>query len=603
MSRFTRLEDYALIGDCETAALVSIDGSIDWLCWPRFDSGACFASILGGPEFGRWRIAPVGGVAEVTRRYIDETLILETTFETERGAVALIDFMPAYDDRSDLLRIVRGIRGEVEMRTELLVRFDYGSVVPWVSRTDKRTHRIVAGPDLITLRSSVEEHGESLKTVGDWVVRKGEEYPFALTWSASHLKPPDEIDALAALERTRKLWSEWSARCTYDGKWRKVVMRSLLTLKALTYAPTGGIVAAPTTSLPEHIGGVRNWDYRFCWLRDATLTLLALLNAGYTEEAGAWRDWLLRAAAGSPEQVQIMYGISGERMLRESTLPWLPGYEKSAPVRIGNAAHSQMQLDVYGEVMDALHQANVAGLAESDDAWALQVALTNHVAAIWRQPDSGIWEVRGPPQHFTHSKVMAWVAVDRAVQSAEQFGLPAPLTEWRALRDEIHAEVCDHGFNANMGCFVQAYDTTLLDASLLMLPLVGFLPPDDPRIVATVECIEQRLVDSAGFVLRYDTARTEDGLPEGEGAFLACSFWLADCYVVMGRRADAERLFAKLVSLCNDLGLLAEEFDAERQRLCGNFPQGFSHVALLSTAFNLWRRGEMAPVEQRAHSA
>ncbi|HEX9485153.1 MAG TPA: glycoside hydrolase family 15 protein, partial [Gemmatimonadaceae bacterium] len=539
MSRFTRLEDYALIGDCETAALVSIDGSIDWLCWPRFDSGACFASILGGPEFGRWRIAPVGGVAEVTRRYIDETLILETTFETERGAVALIDFMPAYDDRSDLLRIVRGIRGEVEMRTELLVRFDYGSVVPWVSRTDKRTHRIVAGPDLITLRSSVEEHGESLKTVGDWVVRKGEEYPFALTWSASHLKPPDEIDALAALERTRKLWSEWSARCTYDGKWRKVVMRSLLTLKALTYAPTGGIVAAPTTSLPEHIGGVRNWDYRFCWLRDATLTLLALLNAGYTEEAGAWRDWLLRAAAGSPEQVQIMYGISGERMLRESTLPWLPGYEKSAPVRIGNAAHSQMQLDVYGEVMDALHQANVAGLAESDDAWALQVALTNHVAAIWRQPDSGIWEVRGPPQHFTHSKVMAWVAVDRAVQSAEQFGLPAPLTEWRALRDEIHAEVCDHGFNANMGCFVQAYDTTLLDASLLMLPLVGFLPPDDPRIVATVECIEQRLVDSAGFVLRYDTARTEDGLPEGEGAFLACSFWLADCYVVMGRRADA----------------------------------------------------------------
>ncbi len=511
--------------------------------------------------------------------------------------------MPAYDDRSDLLRIVRGLRGEVEMRTELLVRFDYGSVVPWVSRTDLRTHRVVAGPDLITLRSNVEEHGESLKTVGDWVVRKGEEYPFALTWSASHLKPPGEIDALAALERTRKLWSEWSARCTYDGKWRKVVMRSLLTLKALTYAPTGGIVAAPTTSLPEHIGGVRNWDYRFCWLRDATLTLLALLNAGYTEEAGAWRDWLLRAAAGSPEQVQIMYGISGERMLRESTLPWLPGYEKSAPVRIGNAAHSQMQLDVYGEVMDALHQASVAGLAESDDAWALQVALTNHVAAIWHQPDSGIWEVRGPPQHFTHSKVMAWVAVDRAVQSAEQFGLPAPLTEWRALRDEIHAEVCDRGFNTNMGCFVQAYDTTLLDASLLMLPLVGFLPPDDPRIVATVECIEQRLVDSAGFVLRYDTARTVDGLPEGEGAFLACSFWLADCYVVMGRRADAERLFAKLVSLCNDLGLLAEEFDAERQRLCGNFPQGFSHVALLSTAFNLWRRGEMAPVEQRAHSA
>lgn len=603
MSRFTRLEDYALIGDCETAALVSIDGSIDWLCWPRFDSGACFAAILGGPEFGRWRIAPVGGVAEVSRRYVDETLILETTFETESGTVALIDFMPAHDDRSDLLRIVRGIRGEVEMRTELLVRFDYGSVVPWVSRVDRRTHRIVAGPDLITLRSTVEEHGESLKTVGDWVVRKGEDYPFALTWSASHLKPPSEIDALAALERTRKTWSEWSERCTYDGKWRKIVMRSLLTLKALTYAPTGGIVAAPTTSLPEHIGGVRNWDYRFCWLRDATLTLLALLNAGYIEEAGAWRDWLLRAAAGSPEQVQIMYGISGERMLRESTLPWLPGYENSAPVRIGNAAHSQMQLDVYGEVMDALHQASVAGLAESHDAWALQVALTNHVAAIWRQTDSGIWEVRGPPQHFTHSKVMAWVAVDRAVQSAEQFGLPAPLAEWRAVRDEIHAEVCERGFNANMGCFVQAYDSTLLDASLLMLPLVGFLPPDDPRIVATVQCIEQRLVDSAGFVLRYDTARTVDGLPEGEGAFLACSFWLADCYVVMGRRADAERLFAKLVSLCNDLGLLAEEFDAERQRLCGNFPQGFSHVALLSTAFNLWRRAEKAPVEQRAHSA
>jgi GH15 family glucan-1,4-alpha-glucosidase len=588
MSTSARIESYALIGDCRTAALVSVEGSVDWLCWPRFDSGACFAALLGTPEHGRWRIAPVDAVRRVRRGYRDDTMILETELETDEGVVVLTDFMPPADETSDLVRIVRCVRGRVRMCMELALRFDYGSVVPWVSRLDDGRLRAVAGPDMVTLATDVELHGKDLTSVGEFVVAEGETRTFVLSWGPSHLLPPDSTDPWRALERTDGFWREWASRCTYRGAWRTAVMRSLLTLKALTYAPTGGIVAAPTTSLPEAIGGTRNWDYRYCWLRDATLTLLALMDAGYVDEAAAWRDWLLRAAAGSPEQVQIMYGLSGERMLREWELPWLPGYESSRPVRVGNAAHAQQQLDVYGEVMDALYQARLAGLPASREGWALQVALTNHVARVWREPDSGIWEVRGPPQHFTHSRVMAWVALDRGVRSIEEFGLEGPLEEWRTARQEIHADVCARGYDERQGAFVQAYGSDLLDASLLMLPLVGFLPADDPRVRGTIACIEQRLVED-GLVLRYDSAETRDGLPPGEGAFLACSFWLADGYVMQGRHADATALFERLLALCNEVGLLAEEYDAARGRLCGNFPQAFSHVALLSTAFNLAR--------------
>ncbi len=602
------LEDYALIGDCESAALVGIDGSIDWLCWPRFDRPACFAALLGTPDNGRWRIAPLGGEAEVSRRYDGDTLILETTYETDTGAVVLIDFMPVHDEYPSLVRIVRGLRGHVEMRSELVLRFEYGLVVPWVTEVNRRVHRAVAGPDRVAILSDVTMHGEGLTTVGNFTVRAGDSCPFVLAWSPSHTDPRSvernvgrtlDESVPRALARTKSFWKKWASRCTYRGDHRKQVMRSLLTLKALTYAPTGGIVAAPTMSLPEHIGGVRNWDYRYCWLRDATLTLLALVSGGYTEEAGQWRDWLLRAAMGSPDQVQIMYGLSGERSLHEHELEWLPGYEGSAPVRVGNAAHAQMQLDVYGEVMDALHQASVAGLATSDDAWSLQRKFTAHIGKIWREPDAGIWEVRGKPQHFTHSKVMAWVAVDRAIRSAEQFGLRAPLEDWRALRDEIHVDVCERAFSKKAGCFAQAYDSDLPDASTLIIPLVGFLPPDDPRVIATIRCVEQHLCVN-GFVLRYNSRDTDDGLPEGEGAFLACSFWLADCYVLMGRRDDAEKLFNRLVSLCNDVGLLSEEYDPALGRLCGNFPQGFSHLALLSTAFNLWKSNGEAMVGKRA---
>ena len=581
------IEDYALIGDCETAALVSNMGSIDWLCWPRFDSGACFAALLGGADNGRWRVAPAGEAQMVKRRYRGDTLILETEYETPTGAVRVTDFMPVRDERSDVVRIITGIRGEVEMRSELVLRFDYGSVEPWVSRVDPETWRAIAGPDLVTLRTDVEVHGDHMRTVGTFVVQAGEERSMVLTWNPSHKEPPGAIDAREAFDRTEAQWVEWSSKCTYDGPWRDIVVRSLLTLKALTYAPTGGMVAAVTTSLPELIGGTRNWDYRYCWLRDATLTLLALMNGGYTAEASAWRDWLLRAAAGSPQQVQIMYGLSGERLLREWEIPWLAGYEGSKPVRVGNLAHAQVQLDVYGEVMDALYQASKVGLAASEEAWALQVALTTHVARIWQDVDQGIWEGRGPERHFTHSKVMAWVAVDRAVKSAEEFALAAPLGEWRALREEMHAQICRQGYNEELGTFVQTYGSTLLDASLLMIPLVGFLPADDPRVVGTVQAVEQRLLDEDGFVMRYDSAETQDGLPPGEGAFLACSFWLADCYAIMGRRAEAEALFTRLVSLANDVGLLSEEYDARRKRLCGNFPQAFSHLALVETAFNL----------------
>jgi GH15 family glucan-1,4-alpha-glucosidase len=599
-----RIEDYALIGDCETAALVSRDGSIDWLCWPRFDSGACFAALLGGPEHGRWRLGPATSetVRQVRRRYRGDTMILETEFETDTGVAVVIDFMPVDGERSDVVRIVEGRRGTVALSTELVMRFDYGSVVPWVSRMDDGRLRMIAGPDMVTLATDIPTHGEHLTTIGDFTIAADERHWFALTWSPSHLPPTGSVDALQALERTQRFWDGWAGRCRYEGRSRAAVMRSLLTLKALTYGPTGGIVAAPTTSLPEQIGGTRNWDYRFCWLRDATLSLLALMDAGYVEEAGAWRDWLLRAAAGSPSQVQIMYGLAGERMLREWEVPWLPGYEGSAPVRIGNAAAAQLQLDVYGEVMDALYQAHLAGLAESRDAWALQVALATHVGTIWTSPDHGIWEVRGPVQHFTYSKVMAWVAIDRAVKSVEHFGLEGPVDEWRTLRQRIHDDVCANAWNPALGSFVQAYGSTLLDASLLMLPLVGFLPADDPRIRGTIACIEQHLMVD-GFVLRYDSGTTADGLPPGEGAFLACSFWLADCLAITGRGAEADALFDRLVSLANDVGLLSEEYDPRARRLTGNFPQAFSHVALVSSAFNRSSAAGHAPAEQRGASA
>jgi GH15 family glucan-1,4-alpha-glucosidase len=599
-----RIEDYALIGDCETAALVSRDGSIDWLCWPRFDSGACFAALLGGPEHGRWRLGPATSetVRQVRRRYRGDTMILETEFETDTGVAVVIDFMPVDGERSDVVRIVEGRRGTVALSTELVMRFDYGSVVPWVSRMDDGRLRMIAGPDMVTLATDIPTHGEHLTTIGDFTIAADERHWFALTWSPSHLPPTGSVDALQALERTQRFWDGWAGRCRYEGRSRAAVMRSLLTLKALTYGPTGGIVAAPTTSLPEQIGGTRNWDYRFCWLRDATLSLLALMDAGYVEEAGAWRDWLLRAAAGSPSQVQIMYGLAGERMLREWEVPWLPGYEGSAPVRIGNAAAAQLQLDVYGEVMDALYQAHLAGLAESRDAWALQVALATHVGTIWTSPDHGIWEVRGPVQHFTYSKVMAWVAIDRAVKSVEHFGLEGPVDEWRTLRQRIHDDVCANAWNPALGSFVQAYGSTLLDASLLMLPLVGFLPADDPRIRGTIACIEQHLMVD-GFVLRYDSGTTADGLPPGEGAFLACSFWLADCLAITGRGAEADALFDRLVSLASDVGLLSEEYDPRARRLTGNFPQAFSHVALVSSAFNRSSAAGHAPAEQRGASA
>jgi GH15 family glucan-1,4-alpha-glucosidase len=509
--------------------------------------------------------------------------------------------MPPSDERSHVVRIVRGVRGRVAMRMDLVLRFDYGSVVPWLSRLDDERLRAVAGPDMITLRTDVPFHGEHLTSVAEFAVSEGETRTFVLTWGPSHRAPPVPVDPLPALERTQQFWHEWAGRCTYRGVHRDAVMRSLLTLKALTYRPTGGIVAAPTTSLPEQLGGIRNWDYRYCWLRDATLTLLALINAGYVDEAASWRNWLLRAAAGSPDQVQIMYGLAGERRLLEWEIPWLPGYEHSVPVRIGNAAHAQRQLDVYGEVMDAMYQARLAGLTESRDAWALQVALTNHVSQHWREPDHGIWEVRGGAQHFTHSKVMAWVALDRAVKSVERFGLEGPVDDWRAVRHTIHDDVCRNGWSDTLGSFVQAYGSKLLDASLLMIPLVGFLPPEDARVHGTVACLEERLVED-GLVLRYDSAATLDGLPAGEGAFLACSFWLADTYVMLGRHDDASALFDRLVAHANDVGLLSEEYDTALGRQVGNFPQAFSHVALVNTAFNLtrpeWREGSNAASER-----
>jgi GH15 family glucan-1,4-alpha-glucosidase len=582
------IEDYALIGDCESGALVGRDGSIDWLCWPRFDSAACFASLLGGSEHGRWKVAPAEPVLRTERRYRGDSLILETTFVTEGGQVTMIDFMPPTGAQSDLVRMIIGGAGEVQMKTELVLRFGYGLLVPWVTRSDAHTLCAIAGPDMVVVRSDVPLRGEQLTTVGDFTVRAGQTVAFTMTWGPSHQEPPIPVVPHTALAEAEAYWRDWVSRCTYEGEFRAPVVRSLLTLKALTFRPTGGIVAAPTTSLPEEIGGTRNWDYRVCWLRDATLTLVALMDAGYYDEALAWRDWLLRAAAGSPHQVQIMYGLAGEHRLPEWEIPWLPGYEGSAPVRVGNAAHGQLQIDVFGEVMDALHQARRGGMPESREAWRLERALVCHLESIAHLPDHGIWEVRGPAQHFTHSKVMAWVALDRAIGSAVQCGLDGPLDRWRSYRERLHEEICARAYDPALGSFVQAYGSRQLDASLLQLPLVGFLPATDERVRGTVRAIEQRLVVD-GFVYRYDSALTQDGLPPGEGAFLACTFWLADNYLLQGRHAEARALFAKLLAIRNDVGLLAEEYHPSRRRLVGNFPQAFSHVALVSTAFNLQR--------------
>ncbi len=585
-----RIEDYAIIGNCETAALVGRDGSIDWLCLPRFDSGACFAALLGGPEHGRWLVAPAEERdVRITRRYLDNTLVLETVFTTPSGSVSLTDFMHRRNGGSDLVRIVKAVQGEVPMRTELVVRFDYGAIVPWVSQQDDGRLQFIAGPDRLLLQTAVPTRGEDMRTVGDFTLREGEEASFVLEWSASFRTPPSPVsaeDVEEARKQVHSFWTGWAAAFKSTDQWGDAVVRSLLTLKALAHWETGGIVAAPTTSLPEQLGGPRNWDYRFCWLRDATFTLYALIGAGILDEAKAWHEWLLRAVAGSPDDLQIVYGVAGDRRLEEYEIPWLPGYEGAGPVRIGNGAVKQLQLDVYGEVLDAFYVARHAGLATSDATWALERALLSHLETIWREPDEGIWEVRGGARHFTHSKVMAWVAFDRAVRSIEEFGLDGPLERWRDVRSQIHAEVCERGYDAKQNAFVQSFDASTLDASLLLVPIVGFLPPDDARVQGTVAAIEKKLLHD-GFVLRYDTGTEVDGLPPGEGAFLACSFWLVDNYVLLGRYEEAHALFERLLSLRNDVGLLAEEYDPHERRQLGNFPQAFSHLALINAAHSL----------------
>jgi GH15 family glucan-1,4-alpha-glucosidase len=591
------IEDYALLGNCETVALVDRGGSIDWLGLPRFDSPACFAALLGTPDNGRWLMAPADASAHSARRYRGDTLILETTFETDTGTVCVIDFMTRRDGATDIVRLVRGISGTVAMRMELVVRFDYGSVVPWVSRRSGGGLELVAGPDRLVLDTEVALFGENMRTTAEFEVQQGEEIGFTLTWSPSFRPIPVRLDANAALSEVEGFWKQWSSRFQPMGEWDGAVLRSLLTLKALAHFETGGIVAAATTSLPEQIGGPRNWDYRFCWLRDATLTLYALMQSGFLDEAQAWREWLVRAVAGSPEQLQIMYGVAGERRLTEYEITWLPGYENSAPVRVGNAAHEQRQLDVYGEVIDALYVGRCLGLADYTPSWDLECHLIAHLETIWEQPDDGIWEMRGGRRNFTHSKVMAWVAFDRAIRSVQEFGLDGPVERWVEVRDRIHRQVCEQGFDAGLNSFVQSYGSGQLDASLLMIPLVGFLPADDFRVVGTVAAIERTLLRD-GFVLRYDTGTGNDGLPPGEGAFLACSFWLADNYVLQGRLDEARALFEKLLALRNDVGLLAEEYDHGRKRQVGNFPQAFSHLALIGAAHNLSDYG--GPAHQRA---
>jgi GH15 family glucan-1,4-alpha-glucosidase len=584
-----RIEDYALIGDTQTAALVSRDGSIDWWCVPRFDSGAVFAALLGTPDHGRWLLAPAGGLRSVERTYRGDTLVLETTFRTDDGDVRITDCMPLRGATVDIVREVEGLSGRVPIHMELVIRFDYGSIVPWVYGVDAGL-RAVAGPDALVLHTAVPTRGAGRTTVSDFVVEAGERVSFILAYHESHVDPPRAFDATRAIKDTERWWRKWSDQCTYQGEWRDAVMRSLITLKALTYAPTGGIVAAPTTSLPEWLGGVRNWDYRFCWLRDATLTLISLTLGGYTEEALAWRDWLLRAAAGDPQDLQIMYGVAGERRLTELTLDWLPGYAASRPVRLGNAASEQFQLDVYGEVMATLYRTRqlIPDPGQHRDSWDLELALLGSLEGLWRKPDEGIWEVRGPREHFTHSKAMAWLAFDRAVRNVEAFGLDGPVGRWRRTRDEIHAQICNEGFDHELNAFTQAYGSKQLDASVLLMPMSGFLPGDDPRVRGTVDAIERHLLHD-GFVARYQTdpRGTVDGLPAGEGTFLPCSFWLADNRAMIGREEAATELFERLLGLRNDVGLFAEEYDPVSGRQLGNFPQAFTHVCLVNTAAHL----------------
>jgi len=585
-----RIEDYAMIGDCHTAALVSKKGSIDWLCLPHFDSGACFAALLGTPENGYWSICPMGEVRRLRRKYRKGTLVLETEFTTDSGSVVVIDCMVPRDGNPELLRLVRGIAGRVEMKTEIVLRFDYGSVVPWVTGCDTGISAI-AGPDKVNLRTRVPLRGEDFKTIANFAITEGEEISFDLAWHPSHLPAPLPINVQASIQQTEEWWLDWSKRCTYKGEWQDAVERSLITLKALTFDPTGGIVAAPTTSLPEALGGVRNWDYRFCWVRDATLTLHALMDAGYLEEARNWRQWLLRAVAGHPSELNILYGLRGERRLTELELPWLEGYEGSKPVRIGNAAYQQFQLDIFGEVFDTLFQYRKAGLEAPDETREdVAQALVEFLLTAWEQPDDGIWEVRGPRRQFTHSKMMAWVAMDRAVKALELKWFSADIEKWRAVRDAIHEQVCAQGFDRELNSFVQSYGSKHLDASLLIMPVVGFLPAHDPRVLGTVAAIERHLMSKEGFVARYSTDPNVDGLPQGEAAFLACTFWLADNYILQGRRADAVHTMELLLGIRNDVGLLAEEYDVEAKRLLGNFPQAFSHIGLVNTAMNFQRK-------------
>jgi GH15 family glucan-1,4-alpha-glucosidase len=593
-----RIEDYAMIGDCESAALIGCDGSVDWLCWPRFDSAACFAALLGTPENGRWLLAPACASPNVRRRYLPDTLILETEFQTKTGTATVVDFMPATDGDADLVRIVFGRSGQVIFRTELVIRFGYGATVPWVTRAEDGTINAIAGPERLVLRTSATLYGEDLKTVGEFTVTAGQSVPFVLSYGPSFESPAGPIDPFKALETTAQFWRQWSGRCPDVGPWTDAVRRSLITLKAMTYAPTGGIVAAVTTSLPERLTGSRNWDYRFCWLRDATFTLLAFMHLGYYDEAQAWRDWLIRAVAGSPRQVQILYGVGGERWLPELVIPWLAGYKNSSPVRIGNAASQQLQIDVFGEIADAMFQARKAGMMPSERAHAIRLAVLEYLAAAWREPDEGIWEVRGGRQHFVHSKVMAWVAFDRAANYVGAEASADSGQRWREIADEIHVEICERGFDRDLNSFVQTYGSKRLDASLLLIPLVGFLPASDPRICGTLRAIEEKLLIQDEFVLRYESEGGTDGLPPGEGAFFPCSFWLVDNYLLQGRFEEARKLFDRLLLRCNDVGLLAEEFDPLTGRMLGNFPQAYSHVGLINCALNLSR--QEGPAEKRA---
>jgi GH15 family glucan-1,4-alpha-glucosidase len=580
-----KIEDYALIGDCETAALVDRNGSINWLCWPDFSSEACFAALLGTEENGYWKIAPAKGKWKTARRYRPHTLILETTFENADGSFRLIDFMPVRQRNSHIVRIVEGIRGKVELRMEMALRFDYGRTMPWVTHI-KGGVRAIAGPNLAILRASVPMHGENMKTVADFTVSRGKRVSFSLAYGISYKPNPRKIDTVQSLADCEKAWRRWTGRLKYRGQYRDAIERSLITLRAMIYRPTGGIVAAVTTSLPESVGGVRNWDYRYCWLRDTTFTLLALANGGYFNEAAAWQDWLLRALAGSPEQVQIMYGLKGERQLLEWDVGWLAGYENSRPVRVGNAAATQVQLDIYGEMLDSFFHAQQSMGRHTEDDYRVLILLLEQLEKIWRQRDEGIWETRGGARQFTYSKMMAWVAFDRAVLLAEQLHYDAPVERWKTIRDTIHDEICARAFNKKKNGFVQAYGTNQLDASLLLMPVVGFLPGSDARVKGTVEAIERELMP-AGLVMRYNTSKVQDGLPPGEGMFLACSFWMVSALKAIGRERDARALFERLLKLRNDLGLLSEEYDVERKQLVGNFPQAFSHIALVNAAFDL----------------